>query len=108
MNTKGKVFCQFNSRHFSKFIIDDRHLWFLQSRDKSFRTGESKAFDLIKLNFKTGKIKKRINLDYEKLINIVFSYVLNVELVEKHNKVFIKIMVIIKPGQTQAVKIPLL
>ena len=86
MNIDGKILNQFNSNYHSKFLLDDKYLWFLKSGAKRYDLISDRDLDLVKLNTKTGQVKQIIKLNYQALLNCSYSYVIAVSLSVKHNK----------------------
>jgi hypothetical protein len=85
MNLQGEILNQFTSRYYSKFLLDDKYLWFLKSGARRFDFKSDRDIDLIKLNINTAKVKQTIKLNYPHLLNGSYSHILGVELTTRHN-----------------------
>lgn len=91
MNLQGKILNKFSGDYHSNFLLDGKYLWFLKSGKKRFELASDRDLDLVKLNINTGKVKQIIKLNYPRLLNCDYSFVIGIELVEKRNAGLLKI-----------------
>ncbi len=85
MNLQGQVLNQFTSSYYSKFLLNEKYLWFLKSGEKRFDFTSDRDLDLVKLNIKTAQVKQKIKLNYPHLLNCPYSNIMRIELAVKHN-----------------------
>ena len=107
LDINGNVLNQFAGSYNSKIILDDKYLWFLVSGEEPFNFNTDRDLNLIKLNFKTGKTKQSIKLNYPHLLNCSYNYILGASLSIKHNKGILQIKYSDNSKETQSKRVEL-